>query len=226
MAFTCCSKRDESTNVRWTQSVFIVVSLSGPLAQQVQSKFITSRTVYEVRERPARIFTWSAFLVSEILIEIPWNILGSSVIFLCWYWTSSFGSSRAGFAYLFYCVVFPLYYTTYGLAIAAISPNGVIASTLTTVLFMFMVILYVRFSAGTTCLGHTDGHRSSGILQTYSQLGWWKWMYYVSPFTYVAEGLLGEGAPLHNSSLSPRDADASPFQYSATNRSPARLPSS
>ncbi|KAF8557467.1 pleiotropic drug resistance ABC transporter [Imleria badia] len=154
-------------------SVFIVVAMCVPLAQQVLGKFLNSRTVYEVRERPARMFTWSAFLVSEMLIEIPWNMLASSLIFFCWYWTSGFGSSSAGFSYLFYCVVFPLYYTTFGLAIMVISPNGVIAATLFSVLFSFLLIF-------------------AGILQTYSQLGWWQWMYYVSPLTYVIEGLLGE----------------------------------
>ncbi|KAF8557465.1 pleiotropic drug resistance ABC transporter [Imleria badia] len=154
-------------------SVFIAAGICLPLAQQVQSKFIVSRAIYEVRERPARMYTWSAFLVSEILIEIPWNMLGSSLVFFCWYWTSGFDSSRAGFSYLCYCVVFPLYYTTFGLAMVVISPNGVIASTLFSVLVSFMLIF-------------------AGVLQTYSQLGWWQWMYYVSPITYVIEGLLGQ----------------------------------
>ena len=139
------------------QSVFLVVAMCVPLAQQVQGKFLNSRTVYEVREHPARMFTWSAFLVSEILSEIPWNMLASSLIFFCWYWTSNFGSSRAGFSYLFYCIVFPLYYTTFGLAIMVISPNGVIASTVFSVLFSFLLILYVWLSPGMSSLVCTNG---------------------------------------------------------------------
>lgn len=125
------------------QSLFIVVAISAPLAQQSQMKFITTRTVYEVRERPARMFTWTAYLVSEILIEVPWNILGGSIVFLCWYWATGFDSSRAGFSYLFYGVVFPIYFTTFGQAVVAISSNGVIASALFSVLYTFMLILYV-----------------------------------------------------------------------------------
>src|SRR5258706_578 len=34
---------------------------------------------------------------------------------------------------------------------------------------------------------------SDGVLQPYKLLGWWKWMYHVSPFTYVVEGVLGHG---------------------------------
>jgi ATP-binding cassette, subfamily G (WHITE), member 2, SNQ2 len=31
-------------------------------------------------------------------------------------------------------------------------------------------------------------------LQPYRALGWWQWMYHVSPFTYFIEGLLGQGS--------------------------------
>ena len=147
------SMHEGLANIPSPQSVFIAVTICVPLAQ---CKFIGSRTVYEVRERPARMFAWSTFLVSEILIEIPWNMLGSSLFFFCWYWTSGFDSSRAAFSYLFYCVVFPLYYTTFGQAVVAISPNAVIASTLFSVLFSFVLILYVPLSFRMTCLSRTD----------------------------------------------------------------------
>lgn len=34
---------------------------------------------------------------------------------------------------------------------------------------------------------------SNGVMQPFNQLGWWQWMYYLSPFTYLIEGLLGQG---------------------------------
>ena len=34
---------------------------------------------------------------------------------------------------------------------------------------------------------------SNGVLQPFAQLGWWKWMYRVTPFTYLIEGMLGQG---------------------------------
>ena len=72
------------------------------------------RSIYEIRERPSRMYSWTALLASQILVELPWNILGSSLFFFCWYWTVGFDSSRAGYTYLMYGVVFPLYYTTIG----------------------------------------------------------------------------------------------------------------
>ncbi|THH00264.1 hypothetical protein EW026_g2253 [Hermanssonia centrifuga] len=137
-------------------SIFMATVISVPLAQQLQVPFIYMRDLY------------------EILAEAPWNMLGSSVFFLCWYWTVGYSSeaSRAGYTYLFLGVVFPLYYTTVGQAIAAMSPNVQIAALLFSFLFSFVLIF-------------------NGVLQPFRQLGWWKWMYRVSPYSYLIEGLLG-----------------------------------
>jgi ATP-binding cassette subfamily G (WHITE) protein 2 (SNQ2) len=37
---------------------------------------------------------------------------------------------------------------------------------------------------------------SNGVLQPYQHLGWWKWMYRVSPYTYVIEAVIGQGEAL------------------------------
>ena len=34
---------------------------------------------------------------------------------------------------------------------------------------------------------------SDGVLQPFRLLGWWRWMYRLSPFTYLIEALLGQG---------------------------------
>ncbi|KIJ59901.1 hypothetical protein HYDPIDRAFT_32776 [Hydnomerulius pinastri MD-312] len=154
-------------------SIFMSTVLSVPLAQQLQSMFIDIRSVYEIRERPSRTYSWTALITSQILIEIPWNIFASSLFFFCWYWTVGYDSSRAGFTYLIYAVAFPLYYTTVGQAVAAMAPTAFIASLLFSTLFSFVIIF-------------------NGVLQPFSQLGWWRWMYRVSPYTYLIEGLLGQ----------------------------------
>jgi len=120
------------------------------------------------------MYSWTALLASQILIELPWNILGSSIFFLCWYWTVGFHSSRAGYTYLMYGIVFPLYYTTIGQAVASMAPTAEIAAILFSLLFSFVITF-------------------NGVLQPYRALGWWKWMHRLSPFTYVIEGILGQG---------------------------------
>jgi len=154
-------------------SIFIATGLAVPLVQQLQSTFIATRTVYEVRERPSRMYSLTALLTSQLLIEIPWNILSSSLFFLCWYWTVGYEASHAGLTYLLYAVVFPLYYTTFGQAIASMAPSAMIASSLSTALFSFVILF-------------------NGVLQPFARLGWWRWMYRVSPFTYLIDGLLSQ----------------------------------
>lgn len=35
--------------------------------------FVTQRSLYEVRERPSRTYSWIVFMMSNILAEIPWD---------------------------------------------------------------------------------------------------------------------------------------------------------
>ena len=90
--------------------------ISVALAQQLQVPFIKMRDLWLVREKPSRMYSWTALITSQVLAEIPWNVFGSTLFFLCWYWTVGFSSdaSRAGYAYLMIGVIFPLYYTTVG----------------------------------------------------------------------------------------------------------------
>ena len=99
------------------------------------------RDIYEIRERSSRMYHWSALTTSQIVVELPWNILGSTLFFLCWYWTVGFENSRAGFTYLMYGVCFPIYYTTIALAVASMSPTAEIAGLMFSLLFSFVLTL-------------------------------------------------------------------------------------
>ncbi|TFY79980.1 hypothetical protein EWM64_g4032 [Hericium alpestre] len=152
---------------------FLSTVVSVPLAQQLQVKFFETRTVYEIRERPSRMYSWTALLTAQFVTELPLDIIAGSVFFICWYWTVGFPTDRAGYAYLVLGVVFPAYYVSLGQAAAAMSPSADVAGLMFTVLYAFTLAF-------------------NGILQTFAKLGWWKWMYRVSPFSYLAEGLIGQ----------------------------------
>jgi len=154
-------------------AVFMSLVMGPPLANQIQGVFFNTRRVYEIRERPSRMYSWSALITAQILGEIPLNIVGSSLYFLLWYWLVGFPSSRAGYSYLILGIMYPMYYTTFGMWVAAMSPNPAIAAQLFGFFFGFVVTF-------------------NGVLQPYKHLGWWKWMYRTSPYTYVIEGLVGQ----------------------------------
>lgn len=122
-------------------AIFMSTIISVPLSNQLQVPFLDSRSIYEIRERHSSMYSWTAFLTSQIMVELPWNILGSTLYFLCWYWTVGFPSDRGGFTYLMLGVVFPLYYTTIGQAVAAMCPNAEIAALVFSFLFSFVLSL-------------------------------------------------------------------------------------
>lgn len=65
----------------------MAIVLAGSLAQQIQPKFIALRALYEVRERPSRMYNWGVQTLVSVIVEIPWNIFAGSLFFFCWYWT-------------------------------------------------------------------------------------------------------------------------------------------
>lgn len=93
--------------------------VSVPLSNQLQIPFIDMRSIYEARERSSPIYSWTAMLTLLITTELPWDILGSSLFLLCWYWTVGFENGRAGYTYLLMGITLPLYYTTIGLVVCA-----------------------------------------------------------------------------------------------------------
>ena len=125
------------------QAVFMSLIISVAAANQMQVPYIAMRDIYEVRERHSRMYSWTALVTAQMLVELPLNVFGSSLYFLCWYWTVGFPTSRAGFTYFMLGVWSPLYYTTIGQAVGSMSPNPEIASLLFSFLFSFVLILYV-----------------------------------------------------------------------------------
>ncbi|PFH49073.1 hypothetical protein AMATHDRAFT_148472 [Amanita thiersii Skay4041] len=172
-------------------AVFMATILSVPLSNQLQVEFINMRSVYEIRERASRMYSWTALLTSQLLVELPWNILGSTLLFLTWYWTVGFPSSRAGYTFLMLGIIYPLYYTSIAQAIAAMAPNAEIAAVLFSTLFSFVIMF-------------------NGVLQPFRKLGWWQWMYRLSPYTYLVEGLLGQA-------LGRQQITCSPIEYVTLN---------
>ncbi|KIY68744.1 hypothetical protein CYLTODRAFT_489562 [Cylindrobasidium torrendii FP15055 ss-10] len=150
----------------------IVLVLSLPLGFQIQEPFINMRSVYEIRERPSRMYKWTAFVSAQLVAEIPWNLLGSAFLFLTMYWLVFPGGAGAGYAYLMLGIVYPLYYSSFSMAVAAMVPRADLAAVLAIPLFSLALIF-------------------GGVLQPYSEMNWWRWMYWVSPFTYFLEGVIG-----------------------------------
>ncbi|KAL6306522.1 pleiotropic drug resistance ABC transporter [Sparassis latifolia] len=172
------TKNTQQANQNKIFTIYISSFLAAPIVDQLQIPFIDMRNLYEIRERHSRMYGWTAMVTSQLLVEVPWNMVGSALFFCCWYWTVGFPTDRAGFSFLLFAVIYPIYWTAFGQAMAAMCPNAEIASLVFSSLFAFQIAF-------------------DGVLQPYKSLGWWKWMYHLSPSTYFMEGLLGQAVGKH-----------------------------
>jgi len=66
-------------------SIFQLMTVFSQLCQQQMPHFVTQRSLYEVRERPSKVYGWKVFMLSQIIVELPWNSLMALLMFVCWY---------------------------------------------------------------------------------------------------------------------------------------------
>jgi ATP-binding cassette subfamily G (WHITE) protein 2 (SNQ2) len=115
--------------------------MGAPLSAQIQGPFISTRRVYEIRERSSLMYSWTALVTAQILGELPLNIAGSSLYFLIWYGLAGFPSGRAGYSYMMLGITFPMYYSTFAQWVAAMAPNPEIAAQLLGFFISFIIML-------------------------------------------------------------------------------------
>ncbi|KAE8355692.1 ABC-2 type transporter-domain-containing protein [Aspergillus coremiiformis] len=148
-------------------SLFMLCSLFSSLVQQVMPLFVTQRSLYEVRERPSKTYSWTAFLIANIVVEIPYQIMMGILTYACYYYAvvGVQGSDRQGLVLLL-CIQFFIYASTFAHMCIVAMPDTETASAI--------VILVFSLSL-TFC----------GVMQPPNALpGFWIFMYRVSPFTY------------------------------------------
>lgn len=67
-------------------AIFMLLIIFPNLVQQMMPHFVTQRSLYEVRERPSKVYSWKAFILASIAVELPWNILMAVPAYFCWYY--------------------------------------------------------------------------------------------------------------------------------------------
>lgn len=134
---------------------------------------MTQRALYEVRERPSKAYSWKAFIIANIIVEIPYQIFTAILIYGCFYYAviGIQSSDRQGLVLLF-CIQLLLYASSFAHMTIAAFPDAQTASSVVTLL-VFMSLTFC------------------GVLQTADSLpGFWIFMYRVSPFTYWVSGIV------------------------------------
>ncbi|KAF9001112.1 pleiotropic drug resistance ABC transporter [Cyathus striatus] len=153
-------------------SIFAGLFLSIPLGFILLFPYFEIRAVYESRERANVSYYRSAFTASHLLAELQWNVLGAFLYFFTWYWTAGFPTQHAAYSYLIYGVLLPAYITSLAIAIGSMSPNASVA----TFLYSSTISIIVTFD---------------DTVQPFSEMGWFLWLYYITPFTYIMDSIYG-----------------------------------
>lgn len=160
-------------------SLFMICTIFSSLAQQIMPVFVTQRSLYEGRERPSKSYSWKAFLLANIVVEIPYMIVMGVLTYACYFYAVvGIPDSTTQGTVLVFCIVFFIYASTFTHMVIAGLPDEQTASAVVVLLFAMSL---------TFC----------GVMQPPDSFPhFWIFMYRVSPFTYWVGGMAS--AQLHN----------------------------
>jgi len=161
-------------------SIFNLFTIFGSIVQQSIPQFVIQRSLYEARERPAKIYSWKAFILSQLLVELPWNCLMAVFIYCSWYYPIALFrnaelqdqvTERGALVFLFllmFMVLAGSFSTFMVSGFNAASNGGTLADLMFSLCMMFC-----------------------GVLVPANSLPrFWIFMNRVSPFTYLVGGVL------------------------------------
>ncbi|KAL3456007.1 ATP-binding cassette transporter [Aspergillus heterothallicus] len=164
-------------------AIFMLLVIFAFLAYQTMPNFIMQRDLYEARERPSKVYSWSAFMLANIVVELPWNTLAAIITFFPFYYLIGMDKNakvtdtvteRGGlmvlliWSFMIHCATF----TSMVVAGAVTAEVGAIIA-----LIMYcMCLIFCGVMVPSTALP-----------------GFWIFMYRVSPLTYLISGMLSAG---------------------------------
>lgn len=141
-------------------------------ATSVQPIVAVERTV-SYRERAAGMYSALPYAFSQMVIELPYILVQSSIYGVIVYAMIGFEWEASKFFwYLFFMYFTLLYYTYYGMASVAVSPNYSISSVVSSAFYALWNLF-------------------SGFIIPKTRIPiWWRWFYYICPVAWTLNGLV------------------------------------
>ncbi|PKS10963.1 hypothetical protein jhhlp_002722 [Lomentospora prolificans] len=161
-------------------AIFNILTVFGQLVQQTMPHFVIQRDLYEVRERPSKVYGWKVFMLSQVLVELPWCFLLAALMFVCWYYpvglqrnaVAADQVTERGALMFLYLLLFLLFTSTFTDFIIAGFETAEAGGNIANLLFSLCLIF-------------------CGVLANPDTMPrFWIFMYYISPFTYIVSGML------------------------------------
>jgi ATP-binding cassette subfamily G (WHITE) protein 2 (PDR) len=164
-------------------AIFMLFTIFGQMVQQIMPHFVTQRDLYEARERPSKAYSWKAFMLSNILVELPWQTLMAVILYICWY--------------------YPIGMYRNAIPTDAVNSRGALMFLLIWI-FMLFTSSFTHMVIAAVDTAETGGNIANlmfslclifcGVLAPSGSLpGFWIFMYRVSPFTYLVSAMLSTG---------------------------------
>ncbi|KAB8294209.1 hypothetical protein EYC80_009643 [Monilinia laxa] len=163
--------------------VFMLLALASSFVPQLLPNFLVQRALFEAREYPAKFYSWPAFIISSVLVELPWNTLVAIIIFLSWYYPTGLYRDalltktmleRNG-VMLLLIWVYLIYASTFGYMVQVGLELTEVAGNLLNAAFMLSLMFCGIISAPIAL----------------PQI--WDIVWRLSPFTYLVDGILSVG---------------------------------
>lgn len=173
-------------------SLLILVQVIQALAPDLQSTWYSKWAIFEARERNG-IYDYKALTTALIAVEVPWQIMNFTLIYLIIYWTVGYPgtSTIAGYSY-FIWLLLSYFATTWNQLISAIFPNMQTAGLANSLFWNILMIF-------------------SGTLVPYASLNnFYKyWLFWLNPFRWFFGGHIED--TLHNVRVHCSSADLAIF---------------
>ncbi|KAJ5805910.1 uncharacterized protein N7503_003512 [Penicillium pulvis] len=164
-------------------AIFMLLIVFPFLAYQTMPNYILQRDLYEVRECPSKTYSWAAFILAQVIVELPWNTVAALLTFFPFYYLIGMNSNavatdavaeRGGLMFLLVWA-FLMHCSTFTTMIVAAAATAEIGAILALLLFTFCLIF-------------------CGVMASPTMLpGFWIFMYRVSPLTYLISAMLSAG---------------------------------
>ncbi|RYP32953.1 hypothetical protein DL767_004969 [Monosporascus sp. MG133] len=161
-------------------AIFNILTVFGQLCQQTMPYFVMQRSLYEVRERPSKVYGWKVFMLAQTFAEIPWNSLMAVLMFVCWYYPvglqhnaeAAGQTAERGVLMFLLLLAFMWFTATFTHMVIAAFETAEAGGNIANTLFMMCLIF-------------------CGVLANPDTLPrFWIFMYRVSPFSYLVSAML------------------------------------
>ncbi|KAI1120567.1 BcatrD protein [Nemania abortiva] len=164
-------------------SLFLLTTIFGTHVQLIMERFYNSRLLYENRERQSRTYSWTVFLISNIVVELASQTVISVIAYVSWYYPVGFWrkaivenelNSRSGLVFLLIWSLLLLFQTLSQMLMTVMPdiPTGINNGNL---LFLLSLIF------------------SGVIVPPHALPGFWIFAYRATPLSYYISAIISTG---------------------------------